>query len=87
MIDFLNGIAVGGCWGAGVFFLRYWRETGDRFFLFFTAAFLALSVNWLLLVIYQPTAEARHLVYIWRLLGFALILAAIWDKNRSQRSP
>jgi hypothetical protein len=82
VIDFLNGVAVCGSWGAAVFFLRYWRETHDRFFLLFAAAFVALSVNWLLLVFLQPAAEFRHLVYLWRLGGFLLILAAILDKNR-----
>jgi hypothetical protein len=83
MITFLYGIAVCSTTGVSLFFLKYWRETGDRFFLLFAAAFAALGVNWLLLVVYSPTAEYRHLVYMWRLLGFALILAAIWDKNRT----
>lgn len=30
---------------AGLFFLRFWRDTGDRFFLFFAVAFLVEGVN------------------------------------------
>jgi hypothetical protein len=82
MNDFLNGVAVCGAWAAAVFFLRYWRETRDRFFLLFAAAFAALSVNWLIIVLLDPSAEFRHLVYLWRLGGFVLIIAAILDKNR-----
>ena len=84
MGDFLYGIAVCGAGGASLFFLRYWRQTRDRFFLFFAAAFAALAVNWLLLVVYHPSVEYRHLFYVWRLLAFGLILTAIWDKNRSR---
>ena len=34
------GLAVAGC-----FFLRYWRESRDRFFGFFALAFFALAIN------------------------------------------
>ena len=83
MIDFVYGIAVCSCWGASVFFVKYWRETHDRFFLLFALAFLALSLNWSLLAVSHPAAESRHLLYVWRLVGFAFIIAAIWDKNRT----
>jgi hypothetical protein len=84
MNDFMYGIAVCSSAGASLFFLKYWRETRDRLFLLFAAAFVALSVNWLLLVVALPAAEYRHLVYMWRLAAFALILVAIWDKNRDR---
>ena len=83
MIDFLYGIVVCSCWGVTIFFLKYWRDTRDRFFLFFALAFAALSLNWLLLVVHHPPVESRHLFYVWRMIGFAFILAAIWEKNRA----
>ncbi|CAN5832833.1 hypothetical protein BH18ACI5_BH18ACI5_18800 [soil metagenome] len=84
MNDFLYGIAVCGSGGAGLFFLKYWRQTGDRFFLLFAVAFVALALDWMLLVIVPQAAEYRHLLYVWRLVGFGFILAAIWDKNRTR---
>ena len=32
---------------AGLFFLRFWRETRDRLFAMFALAFWVLGVNWL----------------------------------------
>lgn len=85
MQAFLTGIAACGCWGICAFFLRFWVDTRDRFFLLFAAAFGVLSLNWLLLAIWQPTGETRPFFYLLRLLAFSLILAAVWDKNRPSR--
>ena len=40
----LGGIAIGS-FIAGLFFLRYWRSTRDRFFLFFMLAFWIEAIN------------------------------------------
>lgn len=82
---FLTGIATCSCWGIMVFFLRFWVDSRDRFFLLFAAAFGVLSVNWLLLSVWQPTGETRPFFYLLRLLAFLLIIAAVWDKNRPRR--
>lgn len=83
MIEFFNGVAFAGSLGVGVFFLRLWRETRDRFFVLFGSAFFVLAFNWLLIVCVTPVDEHRHLFYLGRLLAFLLIIAAIVDKNRS----
>ena len=80
--DFLTGIAVCGCWGAAVFFLRYWRETRDRLFVLFAIGLFMLSLNWVALVIIHPVAETQHYFYIIRLIAFACLIAGVWDKNR-----
>jgi hypothetical protein len=67
---------------AALCFARYWKVTRDRFFLLFSAAFLLLAVNWMVLAIVHPQSEARHYVYVIRLCAFVLILGAIGDKNR-----
>ena len=79
---FLQGAAAMACVVAGMFFLRYWRETQDRFFLFFVAAFWAFALNWVGLAVVQPSVESTHWFYLLRLLAFLLIIAAIVDKNR-----
>jgi hypothetical protein len=67
-----------------LFFFRYWRLTRDRLFLMFAAGFLTFAVSRLILALLDEGAEGRVFVYMLRLLAFALILAAIIDKNRSQ---
>jgi uncharacterized membrane protein len=83
MNEFLSGIAAGGALGVGLYFLRLWRETRDRFFVLFGAAFWLLALNWGVLVWVAPEAEHRHYFYLFRLAAFLLIILAIVDKNRS----
>jgi hypothetical protein len=79
---FLRGAIAMACWVAGLFFLRFWRETRDRLFLFFLVAFWLFAVHWAALAGIEVTAERRHYVYALRLIVFALIIAGIVDKNR-----
>jgi hypothetical protein len=67
-----------------MFFFRYWRQTRDRLFLIFGAGFLTFAVSRLILAFLKEDDEGRVFVYTFRLLAFALILAAIIDKNRSR---
>ena len=66
-----------------LFFFRYWQQTRDRLFLMFAAGFLTFAVSRLILAFLDEGDEGRVFVYALRLLAFALILAAIIDKNRS----
>jgi hypothetical protein len=73
-------------WGiAGLFFLRYWTLTRDRFFLLFALAFWALAAHWGALGIVNPGTESRHYLFLVRLVAFVLIIAAIFDRNRRAR--
>ena len=65
-----------------LFFLRFWRLSRERLFLFFTLAFAAFAFNWLGLAVAQPPVESRHYLYMMRLLAFVLIIIGIVDKNR-----
>ena len=80
---FLWGASASAGWTAGLFFLRFWRDTRDRFFALFAAAFWALAVNWTGLALTDPPDEARTAFYLVRLVAFVLIIAAIVDKNRA----
>ena len=82
-LTFLQGISASGAWVAGLFFLRFYRQTGDRLFAYFGAAFWLLSLSWALLGLFSPTEETRPYIYAIRLLAFVLIIAAIVNKNRS----
>lgn len=70
----------------GLFFLRFWKVTRDRLFLFFSLAFWVLAGQRLALGLVRETVEDDTLFYVVRLLGFLLILIAIIDKNRSGKT-
>ena len=66
----------------GIFFLKYWRSSRDRFHLMFAGAFLLDALNRAGLgVLGRGEFEPFH--YAIRLFSYVLILAAIIDKNRS----
>lgn len=72
---------------AGLFFLRFWRETRDRLFLIFAGAFWILGLQRLALAFSRDMAEDHTGLYLVRLFAFLLILGAIVDKNRSSAQP
>ena len=78
-----GGLAVM-CLAVGFFFLRYWRLQRDRLFLWFMVAFWIFAAGWSTRLAYSTPSEAGPHVYIFRLVGFLLIIAAIIDKNRSR---
>lgn len=81
MKEFISGIIVMGYLVAGLFFFRFWKETRDRLFGIFGAAFCMLAVQRFVLTLTGD--EGGHvLIYGLRLSAFLLILYAIWDKNR-----
>lgn len=67
---------------ASLFFLRFWRDTHDRFFLFFAIAFFLDVINRVALALATIPKETEPFFYLARLLSFIIILAAIVDKNR-----
>jgi hypothetical protein len=82
MNQFLQGALAMGGWVAGLFFLHFWRTSRERLFAFFAAGFWILAVNWTAVALAAPRAETQHYFYLIRLLGFALIILGIFDKNR-----
>jgi type II secretory pathway component PulM len=78
----MRGALIMGCAVAAMFFARFWRESRDRLFLAFSAAFSLLAVHWAALAIVNPPAETRHQLFILRLVAFAFLIAGIVDKNR-----
>lgn len=76
----LGAIAMGSV-VAGLFFLRFWRDTRDRFFLFFCVSFFVEGVNRAALALSSDPNEGRPFFYFVRFLSFVLILLAIVDKN------
>ena len=80
---FLSGAVFMAYASVALIFWRSWHETRDRLFKWFSAAFLALALERVVLLLLATNNESIHLVYIVRLFAYALIIWAIIDKNRS----
>ncbi|MGC3982788.1 MAG: DUF5985 family protein [Steroidobacteraceae bacterium] len=87
--SFLLGIIVTASIIAGVFFLKFWRNTGDRLFLAFAIAFIIEGINRIGFLFVAKPNEGSPAIYIVRLIAFLIILAAILAKNsrRSKQDP
>lgn len=70
-----------------LFFLRFWKSTRDRFFLFFAISFTLEALNRTLLAITSFQNENAPLYYLIRLVAYTLILVAIFDKNKHPPAP
>lgn len=81
MVAFYSGAAGVECLIAGLFFLRFWRRTGESLFLAFAFAFWLLGANAALPVLLGRPAQMHGEVYLLRLLAFLLIILAILAKN------
>ncbi|RYZ95188.1 MAG: hypothetical protein EOP11_25300 [Proteobacteria bacterium] len=68
---------------SSLFFLRFYKKSGDRLFAIFAAAFGLMGVERFVIVLtYRVEATDNLFVYVMRLTSFAMIFYAIWDKNR-----
>jgi hypothetical protein len=81
---FLLGVIATACLTAAAFFLKFWRQTRDVFFLAFSAAFLIEGINRISVLFLERPDEGRPAIYIVRFLAFLLILVAIINKNRGR---
>lgn len=81
----VSGAILMGYLVAGLFFLRFFRDTRDRLFLIFAVAFAILGVQRVALVLTREMLETQTGLYLIRLFAFLLILGAIVDKNRGSR--
>lgn len=82
--DFLRGALVMASLSIALFFLRFWRATSERLFLFFSFAFCLLAANWALASLGGPLAPHPH---VFRFLAFVVIALAVLDKNRRREGP
>ena len=78
---FLIGVISAASLTAGTFFLKFWRQTRDTFFLAFAASFFIEGLNRIGVMFLSRPNEGNAVVYSVRLLAFLLILVAIVRKN------
>jgi hypothetical protein len=85
--EFLAGASALASAAIGLYFLRFWRESGDRLFLIFAIAFAVFALNHVLLSALGDDSDARTIVYLARAIAFGLIAAAVVDKNWPRHRP
>ncbi|HEY9839214.1 MAG: DUF5985 family protein [Candidatus Sericytochromatia bacterium] len=66
---------------AGLYFLKFWRQTRDSLFLVFALSFWVEAVNRSFLAMSANPREGDPFFYLVRLLSFLLILVGILGKN------
>jgi uncharacterized membrane protein HdeD (DUF308 family) len=84
--DFLVGVIVAASIIAGLFFLRFWRDTGDSFFLAFGASFILEGLSRMAALFLPEPKQGSLWLYLVRLLAYLLILFAILRKNYGKSS-
>lgn len=79
----ITGVLAAGHAVAALFFFRFWRQTRDRLFVWFSFAFLLLVLQRVVGALIYDVAEAHPQQYLLRLAAFIVIIVAIIDKNRA----
>ena len=68
-----------------LFFLRFWRRTGDSLFVYFALSFTLEAALRLYMALFAGPNGTGASVYLLRLASYGLIVAAIVGKNRRAR--
>lgn len=82
MYEFISGAMTVACLVIGLFFIKFYKKIGDRFFLLFAIAFNILAFERVVLLLAQIRNETQPAIYLIRCTAFVIILVAIADKNR-----
>ena len=81
MNQILMGAIASASFVAGLFFFRFWRNSRDKFFLFFAWSFWIEAINRVALGVFSGS-ELQPLFYGIRVIAYGLIVLAILQKNR-----
>jgi zinc transporter ZupT len=85
MTNILTGAIAMASTVIALFFLRFWRNTRDRFFLYFALSFGIEGAHRVYSALTYQDSEDSPLHYLIRLLAYGLILWAILEKNLPER--
>ncbi len=86
MNNLLTGAIAMGSLVIALFFLRFWRSTRDRFFMYFALSFAIEGAHRVYSAVTYQDSEDSPLHYLIRLLAYGLILWAILEKNLPARN-
>jgi uncharacterized membrane protein HdeD (DUF308 family) len=81
IIPFMLGVIAMSSAGAALFFLRFWRDTRDFFFLPFAVFFTVEAAERVVLLFSTHPNEGSPWIYILRLFALLFILFGILLKN------
>jgi hypothetical protein len=81
MTELLNGAVAMGSAVIALFFLRFWRNSRDRFFLYFALSFGIEGAHRVYAALAYQDNEDSPLHYLIRLAAYLLIIWAILEKN------
>jgi hypothetical protein len=85
MTELIAGASMTTLGTIGLFFWKFGKKSGDRFYVMFAAAFWILALNQVMSITnVTQTNEHLPIYYVVRFLAFSLILLAIIDKNHSK---
>lgn len=79
--DLIVGAIAMASFVVGLFFLRFWRSSGDRFFLYFALSFFLEALHRIYMGTADSLREDSPSHYLIRLFAYGLILWAIIEKN------
>jgi hypothetical protein len=65
-----------------LFFLRFWRSTGDRLFLYFSLSFILQAISRMFVETVALPLDDAPITYLLRVAAYGLILFAVIAKNR-----
>jgi len=68
-----------------LFFVRFWRSSGDRFFLYFALSFTIEGLHRIYAAMRPDGSEDSPMHYLIRLAAYLLIIWAILEKNLPRR--
>jgi hypothetical protein len=85
MNEMLVGAIAAAAFVCGLYFLRFWRATHDRFFLLFALAFWIEGGHRVVVYHWSAGDEGEPVHYLARLVAYMLIIVAILGKNRRRK--
>ncbi|MGB9992050.1 DUF5985 family protein [Massilia sp. SM-13] len=85
LADVISGAIAALSLVAALFFLRFWRSSRDKFFLWFAISFGIEGLNRMAMAITRQANEDTPVHYVVRLVSYLLILYAIVEKNYFRR--
>ena len=82
--EWLLGAITLGTIMAGLFFLRFRRQTHDPLFFLFALSFFVEAVSRILMAAHVGSSEEHPVIYVLRFISYGLIVWAIVQKNRKR---
>ena len=81
MNDLLSGAIAMASLTIALFFIRFWRSSSDRFFLWFALSFFIEGLHRVYSAVLNEAGEDSPMHYLIRVLAYGMIVWAIVEKN------